>query len=881
VCGGPGGLEPFEFDDRAVYEAYKAAAIAMGLGDLVERIEAGYLEDTPGGGIHWMYRLSHWEEVKPPTKLAERPDATCANPKGRKPLIETKGRGGFIIVAPSCGMVHPSGRAYRLLRGGPETIATITADERDALWELARTFDEMPPKSNEWVGKSQRGQPARPGEVRPGDAYAEAHTWEDILEPLGWTKIYTRADEVTYWRRPDKDIGISATVGFCKGLYVFTTSTSFEARRSYTKFGVYACVNHGGDFAAAARDLAGQGYGTTSQPRPSNGVDPDRNGQHQNGDAGDPEKTPRKGVVFYHEEDGCLYGGYKRLANFTARIVRTITRHEGGSERIRYEVRARHSGGREHPPCFIEAEKYSSLSWVYNLGAEFAIEPGREIKDLARHGIQVLSYASGIAEAVEHTSTGWVRHDGQWVYRHAGGAIGADGPCKAISVDLAGSLSGYRLPEMAPDRATLAKAMEAHCDLWGLAEDGRQGGRGVAAVAATLPWRAVLGAFNASVHLGGPSGNFKTSMARVLYQHFADIRGRNHPMPADWRSTLNALQRLAFDCGDSLLIVDDLKLAEHVKTAEILMQSQGNLQSRLRMNADQSLQHALNPRGALLSTGEIDPRTPSTLGRVLMVEIRAGDIDPAVLSRLQQAGDEGRFSALMAAFVRWLAGRLDDVREMFRRRVVEIGQGIGAAGVHQRHPDIIAQLRASYEVFHRFAGDLKLIPPVNSMEQLDTAKTFLGELLADQAGLQEESKPGRRFLDLIASALNSGRCHLDRKDPKSLEGDYLLSCGWRTSGKHDEPYRIPSGSRCIGYVDRDAGSVYLDPNESVMVADELARAQHIPQSFDNIGRELLSEGLAEGRMESGKLRAAEKIRIPGGSTIRCFRITWAVFFGTE
>jgi putative DNA primase/helicase len=139
VVGGVGGLEPFEFDDRLVYEAFKEIATAVGLGDLVNAIEAGYCEETPGGGIHWMYVC---EDVRPPTKLAERPVPGEVNK--RDTLIETKGQGGFMIVAPSHGKVHEIGRAYRLLSGGPETIVTITPTDRDDLWDLARSFDEIP-----------------------------------------------------------------------------------------------------------------------------------------------------------------------------------------------------------------------------------------------------------------------------------------------------------------------------------------------------------------------------------------------------------------------------------------------------------------------------------------------------------------------------------------------------------------------------------------------------------------------------------------------------------------------------------------------------------------------------------------------------------------
>jgi AAA domain len=68
------------------------------------------------------------------------------------------------------------------------------------------------------------------------------------------------------WRRPGKtDPGISATTGQATDgtdrLYVFSTSTEFEAERPYTKFAAYALLNHGGSYSDAARALLGLGYG--------------------------------------------------------------------------------------------------------------------------------------------------------------------------------------------------------------------------------------------------------------------------------------------------------------------------------------------------------------------------------------------------------------------------------------------------------------------------------------------------------------------------------------------------------------------------------------------------------------------------------------------
>ncbi len=253
LATGYGGLECLEFDSRETYEALLDSAGEADLGELVNRIRTGYEEFTPGGGVHWLYCC---DEVRGNTKLAERPVA--GEPHKRQVLIETRGDGGFLVIAPSCGKVHPSGGAYRLVSGALDRIVTISSAEREQLWNLARSFDEVPD-----VAIKPRGAPA--GD-RPGDLYEAEMTWEDILEPLGWKKLFERGD-VAYWRRPGKDMGISATTGWCKGFFVFSTSTSFEPRKTYSKFAVYAHLIHHGDFKAAAAELAKR-YADQLKPKP-------------------------------------------------------------------------------------------------------------------------------------------------------------------------------------------------------------------------------------------------------------------------------------------------------------------------------------------------------------------------------------------------------------------------------------------------------------------------------------------------------------------------------------------------------------------------------------------------------------------------------------
>ena len=51
-----GRVECWDFDDRDTYEAFVTTARDCGLGAVIDRIEAGYCDDTPGDGVRWLVR---------------------------------------------------------------------------------------------------------------------------------------------------------------------------------------------------------------------------------------------------------------------------------------------------------------------------------------------------------------------------------------------------------------------------------------------------------------------------------------------------------------------------------------------------------------------------------------------------------------------------------------------------------------------------------------------------------------------------------------------------------------------------------------------------------------------------------------------------------
>jgi hypothetical protein len=251
-----GNLEMLEFEVAAVRQglivAARDLATAAGLQEAWQRLSGGYMEATPSGGVHFLYRVTG-VPVPGNIKLARGP--------AHSTLIETRGEGGFTIVAPSAGPVHPTGKPWALLSGGPAAIPVLDAADRDALHAILRTLGE-PPEPPAPFTQPHREQLATGG-LAPGEDYNQRTDWAEILKPLGWQHVTTRGT-VRYWRRPGKERGISATTGRPPhdNLYVFTTSTPLDPEVPYSKFGVLAELEYGGDHSAAASALRAQGYGT-------------------------------------------------------------------------------------------------------------------------------------------------------------------------------------------------------------------------------------------------------------------------------------------------------------------------------------------------------------------------------------------------------------------------------------------------------------------------------------------------------------------------------------------------------------------------------------------------------------------------------------------
>ena len=196
---------------------------------------------TGSGGYHFLFR---WPDD----------GRDVRNDAGTRlgPGLDIRGNGGQIVAPPS---IHPSGTEYQWDAGLGDDIATAP----DWLLDLVCTGTEPPPVERPVVAATDR----------PGDLWATATTWGDILTRDGWQLHHVDRSGEHHWTRPGKDRreGTSATTGY-KGadvLKVFTSSmraAGLDEEATYSKLGYLASTRFDGDHSAAASALAAQGWGT-------------------------------------------------------------------------------------------------------------------------------------------------------------------------------------------------------------------------------------------------------------------------------------------------------------------------------------------------------------------------------------------------------------------------------------------------------------------------------------------------------------------------------------------------------------------------------------------------------------------------------------------
>jgi hypothetical protein len=237
VCGAvSGGLYAIDFDEARFYDQWQAT-----VGELADSLVL-QKSGRRGGGYHVLFRMAN---AGANDKFAWFEDGD--EEIGRRIAIESRGEGGYIVLAPS---EHPDG-FYELLAGDLTAIPTITREHADVLLQAARDLDEMP-LTRQQIGRAKESTKHRASANGDGsviDAYNERFAVDAILEKHGYQP--TRDGR---YKRPG---GASGSV-YVRDGRSFHHSSNDPLSDGYwhRAFDLFCQFEHNGDCKAAVRSAA-------------------------------------------------------------------------------------------------------------------------------------------------------------------------------------------------------------------------------------------------------------------------------------------------------------------------------------------------------------------------------------------------------------------------------------------------------------------------------------------------------------------------------------------------------------------------------------------------------------------------------------------------
>lgn len=248
-------LELIDFDLKYdlsgdLYDRY-CEEVKMYSEDLFEKMS---IQTTVNEGFHWFYKCDEISDGN--LKLARREATESEKERGDKVkvLIETRGVGGYVIIAPTEG--------YKFIQGDLKNVNTISKIDRDFLMSLARSYNTYRDNKKEFVTENVTLKTAF-------DDYDDKVTAEEtigLLKHHGWTEVLRSGNRVSMLRSGETKAKHSGYYELDKSRFsVFSTSTEFEPETRYKNSAVFCVLEHGGNWTSGAKALYELGYGVTAK----------------------------------------------------------------------------------------------------------------------------------------------------------------------------------------------------------------------------------------------------------------------------------------------------------------------------------------------------------------------------------------------------------------------------------------------------------------------------------------------------------------------------------------------------------------------------------------------------------------------------------------
>lgn len=525
------------------------------------------------------------------------------------------------------------------------------------------------------------------------------------------------------------------------------------------------------------------------------------------------------------------------LCDFVCQITEEVTQDDGLQDQSFLRIEGRRNDGLALPAVDVPANKFYSTqaNWVNeHYGTLAFVYPGASKRDNLRAAIHLYSKLKGdVPRRHVFRYTGWKRIGDQWHYLTGSGAITANGLHENVQVDLGtGHMGRYALPtpcnlKQVKETLPVVLSLLAICP----------GKPHIGAALLAAVARAPLGECHPTdfaLFIHGVTGAKKSAITAIPLAFFGDFNARR--FPANFSDTDNDIETKAFQVKDGCFVIDDFKPSVnqseaakvHAK-AERLIRNTGNQAGRGRRGSDMQAKAAPYNRSMTLITGEDLPKGQSLLGRLLILELTRADVDTNTLTKLQEAAETGQLAGIMAAYLQWLATRLDDLKKQFPQTVNSFRNAAirdGFAASHPRAPEIYANLVAGAELFLDFLTDIGALDSETGSGALLDIERYLQGAFTEQAAYQHEQDEVERFLDLLRASFSSGNAHIACRLNQGPPPSRPHAWGWRSDVVDiagDKIYK-PTGD-CIGWYCDKQREIWLEQNAAFAVAQRLAKMQ--------------------------------------------------------
>jgi replicative DNA helicase len=167
-------------------------------------------------------------------------------------LIGTRGEGNYVIAPPT-----PS---YEFIQGDPLSIPRISKDEREILFTLARSFNEVfELESKQYINQKSLDAIY---EFSPFDEYNQIADVVELLENHGWAVERQSGDRI-YLKKQGASSNKTSAIYHSKHkfFYVFDTTPEFNKGKVYNPTAIYTILECNGDYNLANKNLSELGYG--------------------------------------------------------------------------------------------------------------------------------------------------------------------------------------------------------------------------------------------------------------------------------------------------------------------------------------------------------------------------------------------------------------------------------------------------------------------------------------------------------------------------------------------------------------------------------------------------------------------------------------------